>query len=276
MESDITLQASPSVKNTLTFEGGWNSDFSSQELAATSTIIHPADTTSSWYSLFHLAIYDSNSDMSITMRYLTIKKDQASTIREGIALVINNNGHGTLIVDNTIFSGFEANAIRLYCKNSGVIQTTVLQSVFHGNNSEVISGGSRNNGQLTLTMRQNMLRDNSRVIDLYSKDSGVMVFSLENTIIAHNTASEGGMAMRLSASGSGSIEAHSLNNTITDNTSENYGGAVDVYASASGTVRITMINTILKNNHARISADDLSLTQGYLGDYTGEILLVSV
>ena len=270
----IPVTAAGSVKNDITFEGGWNVPFDSLVCNPENTVIIPSDRTAPPYMhLFDFNVFGDQRQAALTLRCMKIQK----TATGDITRAINGNADTQGLVEITLFkirlTGFtDQNPIFFRSVNNGMLHADIEETVIDTNNGyTVITGDAHDNGTLQLTIKKSNLRNNgtqgksTAVIDLRSSDGGIVSVSVTNSIIAENASSIDPPGFYLLTRHSNSeLSLSMINTTISGNSNNSAGGgpgAVGIHAVDGAKCTIRMVNTIVRGNSALIGPDDFFLDQ---------------
>jgi len=270
----IPVTVAGSVKNDITFEGGWNASFDNSVCNPENTIIIPGNRTAPPYMyLFEFNVFgDQQRQAALTLRCMKIQKTATGDITRAM---INDadKGLAEITLFNIRLTGFaDQNPIVFRSVDNGLLHADIEETVIDSNNGyTVISGDAYDSGTLQLTMKKSSLRNNgtqgksTAVIFLGSRTGGIVSASVTNSIIAENSSSEDPPGFRLLTRHSNSeLSLSMINTTIAGNSNSSAGGgpgAMGIYAFDGARCTIRMVNTIVRGNSALIGPDDFILDQ---------------
>ena len=270
----IPVNAAGSVKNDITFEGGWNGSFDNLVCNPENTVVQPGNRTAPPYMyLFDLNVFGDQRQAALTLRCLKIEKSATGDITRAINGNADIQGLSEITLFNIRLTGFtDQSPIFFRSVNNGILHADIEETVIDTNNGyTVISGDAHDNGTLQLTMKKSSLRSNgiqgksTAVIFLGSSDGGIVNVSVINSIIAENISSGDPPGFRLLTRHSNSELSLSMTNTtISGNYNSSAGGgpgAMGIYAFDGAKCTIRLINTIVRGNSAFIGPDDFFLDQ---------------
>ena len=270
----IPVTAAGSVKNDITFEGGWNASFDNSVCNPENTIVIPGDRTAPPYMyLFEFNVFGDQRQAALTLRCMKIQKTATGDITRAINGNVDIQGLSEITLFNIRLTGFtDQDPIFFRSVNNGMLHADIEETVIDTNNGyTVISGDAHDNGTLQLTMKKSSLRNNgtqgksTAVIFLGSSDGGIVNVSVTNSIIADNSSSGDPPGFRLLTRHSNSeLSLSMINTTISGNSNSSAGGgpgAVGIYAVDGARCTIRMVNTIVRRNSALIGPDDCFLDQ---------------
>ena len=254
----VPVAAPGSVKNDITFEGGWNADFMGHSCNEKDTAIESGDWNDVGFILY-LTVDEAQAQAAMTIRCITLKSTDSDGSINAVYMIAG--GQATLTMDHVLVTGFIGTGRVTWfdALGGGVIDITVENSTFIDNqDNEIIYVYAGNHGHADLTMKKNQLINNGIInssehntISLVSNQGGTINTFLENNIIANNISLFGGTALYLHSSDNSSmIKLLSTNDTITNNSSGWNRSAVEIWAMDFSNVLISMTNSILRENHA--------------------------
>ncbi|RTZ96017.1 MAG: hypothetical protein DSY90_11800 [Deltaproteobacteria bacterium] len=254
----IPVTAPGSVKNDITFEGGWNAEFTGYSCNEKKTVIESGDRDDVGF-IFNLSVVAAQDQAAMTIRCITLKNTDPDGSINAVYMIAG--GQAALTMDYVLVTGFFGTGRLTWFDaiGGGSIYITVENSTFIDNqDNEIINVYAGNHGHANLTMKKNLLINNGildsyhhHTISLISNQGGTINTFFENNIIADNISRFGGSALYLHASdNSSTINVQAKNDTITDNTNGWNRSAVEIWSVDFSDVFVTMTNSILRGNHA--------------------------
>ena len=275
-EENIPLPIDPSTRNDITIEGGWNSDFSSQDCDSTATVIIPGFTAnSSWHTLFYVWI-DNSDDVAFTLRCMSLQKTALGDINQAISVSTHDQGQGIIVFENLRVTGFTNPPVfSLSSADSGQIDATldhvVIAQNIKSNDGTIFSAVSSGPGTSLVTVKiqdsqiiNNGSADyNNTALNFYSGNTGSLDATIKNTLIASNSTKYGSALSVFSTDSGSSSNLSIINSTIVDNNigSLAYSAGIGADSRNFAEINITMKNTILTGNHYLGVSKDLYLTE---------------
>lgn len=270
----IPVTAPGSVKNDITFEGGWNGSFDHAACNPENTVVIPGNRTAPPYMyLFDLYVAGDERQAALTLRCMKIQKTHTGDITRTIHTGADHQGKAEISLLKTRLTGFtEQEAIFLLSIKNGILNASINESVIDTNTGyTVISGDAHNDGILHLTMNKSSLHDNgsqsksTAVIYLNSSDGGNIDVSVGNSIISGNASSGDPPGCRfLTRDSNSKLSLSMVNTTLSGNTNVAPGGnpgAMGIHAFDNAQCNIILTNTIIRKNSSLHGPDDFFLDQ---------------
>ncbi len=283
VESELLIPVTGpgSVKNDITFEGGWNTNFTNSTCSPDNTVIIPGNRTAPPYTnLFELNVVGDQRQAALMLKCMKIKKISTGDLTRGVLINAEQKGQASFTSAHVVLTGFDnrtkvPNGILLVSRIDGKLFSTIKQTVFYGNTGLLdMLGQSHNNGYIHLHMLNSRFVNNGDSnqgshcsLRLDSSSAGTIDTFLENSLIAGNVSS-GDPAIWFTARDIGSnLSARLVNSTVSGNSNSNNGQVAGFFAGAldSGQITITLTNSILQGNDALNGPDDLFLDQATNG-----------
>jgi hypothetical protein len=277
VESELLIPVTPagSVKNDITFEGGWNASFESSVCNPENTVVVPGDRTAPPYMyLFDFTVFGDQRQAALTLRCMKIQKTTNGDIARAISAFGDLNGLAKISLKQIRLTGFaEQSTIFLFSRNNGVLDVNLNEVIIDKNSGyTVLSANAHDGGSLNLTVKKSRLINNgspggSSLVALYLSctDEGTLVTTLENTIIANNYSSIDPPAIRaLTRNVQSMLSLNLINTTISGNHNASSGGnpgAMGMYAFDNAQCDVSMMNTIVRLNTSVAGPDDYFLNQ---------------
>lgn len=272
----------------ITFEGGWNSDFTSHTCSPENTTLNTGNSDGGWESFFNIYTSQSGQNPAVEIRCMTLKKVSSGDINSAVGIRVNSHASGTLTLDKVRITGFTQEAVMMRIISPAgsldAIDVTMNEVVFDSNTGIVdVIQANTSAGKITLDMQKcsvinNGDMDNSHhALGLFSAQMGEIDATLKNCIIAGNAGKHTENAGIYLQGSTQSVQSLKLvNSTITDNICLNNGCGLAISGGNTSQLTISMDNTILYGNRSSQdhAADDLYIAENdastikFTGDYS--------
>ena len=257
-EADMRVGGNQNV----TFEGGWNTDFSHQTCTPAATTIITGNTGRD--ILFWITNHGSGEQTRLTLKCLTLKQPSSGEIKRAVVVSAYSGAKAWVTIDHVRITGFGEPVLSENSANNGAITTNLQKVTFDQNpgGGNTVIAERTDNGWITMKTSDVRIINNGtagksqRPLDIRSKGNGSVEVALQNTIIAGNrTGNDPIIGIR--ANDTSSIALHSTsnssaanngNNTITDNSIEALTSGLVAESHDSAQILINMHNTILYGN----------------------------
>jgi hypothetical protein len=278
----IPVTAAGSVKNDITFEGGWNTSFDSSVCDPENTVIIPGDRTAPPYMyLFHFSVFGDQRQAALTLRCMKIQKTTNGDIPRAILVSGDLNGLAKINLEKIRLTGFaEYSAIFLSSRDNGVLDAELNTVIIdHNSGFIVLFADAHDGGSLYLVVKKSHFIDNGApagsslvALDVSCASDGTLRATIENTIIAHNYSSIDSPAIRAIVRNAQSmLSLNLINTTISENHNASSGGnpgAMGVYSFDNAQCDVSMMNTVIRLNTSVAGPDDYFLNQGTNATFT--------
>ncbi len=270
----------------ITFEGGWNSAFTSHICKAGGTTIIAGNYQSFGSDFLEIYLYETGDSATMDIQCLTLQPAATSGYPKVISIITDQGATAQLNMDHARVTGFTGDpVVGLVAQNNNASTTaTVTRTRFDHNQPSghllEIKSLSDSTAELTLNkvwMNNNRILPHFAAIATVSTSSGTTRTSIVNSILAANDSE--GICIRSANQSTNTITLS--NSTLTDN----LWHEIHLQALHTSTISMTVTNSILKNNDPRWSdlllhSEDsakITFNAGYsiLGDHEIEELETS-
>ncbi len=233
----------------ITFEGGWNSTFTSHTCKAGGTTIIAGNYDGFGTNFLEIYLRDNGDSATMDIQCLTLQPAATSGYPTVISIITDQGATAQLNMDHVRVTGFIGNpVVRLVAQNNNASTTaTVTRTRFDHNhpwgNLFELASQSDSTAQLTLNkvwMDNNSISLPYAALNAESSSSSTTRTSITNSILAANDV---GIMLDSTDQSSNSITVS--NCTFTDNPRFE----MKFIARNTSTISMTVTNSILKNNY---------------------------
>ena len=246
----------------ITFEGGWNNDFTVHENSAQSTIIETGSKINH-DALFNLLISGSGQWASMTLKNMTLRYKEQSEIKRAINANSTNEAKAWLTLQNVQITKFDqpSDVIETAASGNGVLTINFNESDFSDNpgtsqagfGSTIFRGLTSNEGKLNIIMKKirinhngfNSLSNENTLLLWFICDGGTLDATIENSMITGNRSNT---VFSLPANGNSNAKLNIINDTISKNRAPGTY-ALNAYARGNSNLTVNMTNTIFTDNN---------------------------
>ncbi len=247
LEEDMEV---PSYKY-VTFEGGWNTNFSNHNGNFTGTTI-VAGNKSSYPILFSLSVNGNGRQAGMTIRYVTIKKRSSGNITEAVSINANEGAKAWLTIQHTRITGFTDNAVSVGSENKGIVEAKIHYTNFDNNPMNSLLGlvsSFSNSGTVTLDMKNVCLIDNGTTqgymapVYIENHGEGIIKETLQNVMVTGNQT--GGWSTMDITSWEDSVISLILINDTVNNAAAPFSFDLSAASHSASRITLDVKNTIL-------------------------------